>query len=154
SFTLAGFPSAARSSRARGDFRRNRRGKDLRNCAAPVAEGCAAESLVTTMAGTWQALPHKRTRELGPAHERCVRWGTWLRETCLEWGLGVVQQCQQWADEGYNACGHWSDQGQEECCDRAPCSWFCDAFYWVAKWVCDFFVCVAKWVCIVVIMVI
>ena len=73
------------------------------------------ESLVTIMAGTWQQLPDNCTRDIGLAYERCVRWGTWLRETCLEWGLGVVQQCQQWADEGYNACGHWSDQGQEEC---------------------------------------
>jgi hypothetical protein len=105
------------------------------------------------MAGTWQQLPDNHTRDIALAYERCVRWGTSVRQTCLEWGLDVVQQCEKWADEGYNACGHWSDHGQEECCDWAPCSWFCDAFYWVAKWVCDFFVWVAKWVCIVVIMV-
>ena len=100
------------------------------------------------MGGTWQELPPNCTRDIELAYVRCARWASWVRDWCLETGLTIIQTCAQWADDGYNSCGHYSDHGREECCDWAPCSWFCDAYYWVAKWVCDFFVWVVKWVCI------
>lgn len=112
---------------------------------------CAVIRRIQWLAHGWQEIHDNCTRDIELAYVRCAQWGTSVRAQCVQWALAAIQQCEQWADEGYNTCGHWSDQGHEECCDWPPCSWFCDAFFWVAKWVCDFFVWVAKWVCIAVI---
>lgn len=55
---------------------------------------------------------------------------------CLSYSYGTSESCQSWADEGSN-----------QCCDWIPCSWACQAYYWIANWVCQAYYWIANWVC-------
>jgi hypothetical protein len=110
------------------------------------------------MPGTWISMPTICTsRKLGAyaacrdwadqGSAHCDAWADHGHQQCAAWADHGHQACSQWADEGHSACSQWSDQGHDECCDWAPCSWVCDAFYWVANWVCQAWYWVANWVC-------
>src|SRR5260370_6176670 len=98
------------------------------------------------------------TKSVGDATIACTAWAQQATKSCNEWadeGYNQWQswadegsnQCSQWADEGSNQCSSWADEGSNQCCDWAPCSWLCDAFYWVANWVCQGWCWLANWVC-------
>ena len=99
------------------------------------------------MPGTWIKIRVNCTKSVPIVITRCAEWADKGSFACIEWADKGSNQCQEWADEGYNKCDRWADEGHNECCDWAPCSWLCDAFYWVANWVCKGWYWVAHWVC-------
>ena len=70
-------------------------------------------------------------------------------EECADWQDQGYNKCVQARDKGYNRCDRSRDEGYNSCCHWAPCSWFCDAWVWVAHIVCTIWTWVANIVCVV-----
>ncbi|GAC1384998.1 MAG: hypothetical protein NVS4B7_07990 [Ktedonobacteraceae bacterium] len=79
---------------------------------------------------------------------QCGYWKLEADRARSGWLITVTRACTNWADEGSKQCSSWADERQQACCGWAPCSWFCDAFVWIAKWVCKGWYWIAKWICI------
>ena len=85
------------------------------------------------MPGTWSQLASICASRRTVAYRRCDSWADEGYSGCDSWADEGSNHCSSWADHGSSQCSHWADEGSNHCCDWAPCSWFCKAFYWVAK---------------------
>ncbi len=56
--------------------------------------------------------------------------------------------CIEWAEERTRECAQTEDQGYRDCCEWAPCSWFCDAWVWVSNVVCVLWTWITTVVCV------
>lgn len=70
------------------------------------------------------------------------------RKECSKTAEKARDECVEKRDLGYGECTQTRTDRQKQCCDWAPCSWFCDAFWWLVSVVCIAWEWISNVVCV------